>query len=556
MALVPGLVGADAGPNPARPRKHYSIEQLMDSTSILGGSFSADEKSFLYTSNASGVYNVYSVPVAGGKPRALVLTNERDAKFFDVFRVDAKTYARTLVYKDEVGYDFRAISDDGKWLAFVKPVTTSDSNIYLYNVETAKLDLVTKHAGPAQYQPQTFDPSSRWLYYTTDEGGEFLRLRRLELATGTNEDVARKDWDIVAFELSHGGKYQVMRTNVDGHTQVEVADFATGKALDLPALPDGEVRAAWFSRSERKLGLLLTSDRRPAELYVIDLAGRTVTRLTDSLNKQIDPDDLVDSKVVRFTSFDGMSIPNILFAPLDASAAHKAPALVYVHGGPGGQTRAGYNPLIQYLANHGYVILGINNRGSSGYGKTFFAADDRKHGHEPLDDCVAAKKYLQTLDYVDPARIGIIGGSYGGYMVLAALAFRPDEFAVGVDLFGVANWLRVLKSIPPYWETMRQAIYVEMGDPDKDAAMLASISPLLHTEGIKKPLLVLQGKNDPRVLEQESADIVAAVKKNGVPVEYVIFPDEGHGFRKKKNEIAGYRKILEFLDRHLRANPA
>jgi dipeptidyl aminopeptidase/acylaminoacyl peptidase len=157
---------------------------------------------------------------------------------------------------------------------------------------------------------------------------------------------------------------------------------------------------------------------------------------------------------------------------------------------------------------------------------------------------------------VDPARIGILGGSYGGYMVLAALAFRPDEFAVGVDLFGVANWSRVLKSIPPYWESMRLALYQELGDPDKDAAMLDAISPLLHPDGIKKPLLVLQGKNDPRVLEQESAEIVAAVKKNGVPVEYVVFPDEGHGFRKKKNEIVGYRKILEFLDKHLRAKPA
>ena len=171
-----------------------------------------------------------------------------------------------------------------------------------------------------------------------------------------------------------------------------------------------------------------------------------------------------------------------------------------MHGGPGGQTTRAHSAVIQYLANHGYVVLGINNRGSSGYGKTFFAADDGKHGREPLWDTLAAKKYLQSLDYVDPERIGIIGGSYGGYMTAAALAFHADKIA--------------------------------------------------------RPMLVLQGANDPRVIQVESDDIVAAVRKNGVPVEYVVFPDEGHGFSKKKNQIEGYGKVLAFLDKYLKGDGA
>ena len=213
---------------------------------------------------------------------------------------------------------------------------------------------------------------------------------------------------------------------------------------------------------------------------------------------------------------------------------------MWVHGGPGGQTRRGYSAQIQYLVNHGYVVLGINNRGSSGYGKTFYAADDRKHGREPLWDCVDAKKYLASLPYVDANRIGIIGGSYGGYMVLAALAFQPDAFDVGVDIFGVSNWVRTLESIPPWWEAQRKALYDEMGDPKTDRQMLHDVSPLFHADKIRKPLMVLQGANDPRVLKAESDEIVAAVKKNGVPVEYIVFPDEGHGFTKKKNQIEGY----------------
>ena len=224
--------------------------------------------------------------------------------------------------------------------------------------------------------------------------------------------------------------------------------------------------------------------------------------------------------------------------------------MILVHGGPGGQTVPAYSSVNQYFANHGYVVLGINNRGSSGYGKTFFAADDKKHGREPLWDCIDAKKYLQSLDYVDPDRIAILGGSYGGYMVLAALAFQPQEFKVGVDIFGVANWIRTLENIPAWWEAQRVALYAEMGDPVADRKMLEEVSPLLHANLIRKPLMVLQGANDPRVLKVESDEIVAAVKKNGVPVEYIVFPDEGHGFSKKKNQIEGYSAVLRFLDKY------
>jgi dipeptidyl aminopeptidase/acylaminoacyl peptidase len=202
--------------------------------------------------------------------------------------------------------------------------------------------------------------------------------------------------------------------------------------------------------------------------------------------------------------------------------------------------------------NHGYVVLAVNNRGSSGYGKTFYKMDDQKHGEADLDDCVEAKNYLIGLGYVDPERVGIIGGSYGGYMVLAALTFRPDVFAVGVDLFGISNWVRTLESIPPWWESFRNALYEEMGDPATDKERLHRISPLFHAENIQKPLMVLQGANDPRVLKQESDEIVEAVKKNGVPVEYVLFDDEGHGFRRKENRITGYEAILVFLDEHLK----
>ena len=207
------------------------------------------------------------------------------------------------------------------------------------------------------------------------------------------------------------------------------------------------------------------------------------------------------------------------------------------------------------MVNHGYAVLAVNNRGSSGYGKTFYKMDDRNHGDKDLKDCVAGKDWLAQQPEIDSKKIGIIGGSYGGYMTMAALTYAPDEFDVGVNLFGVTNWIRTLRSIPPWWEAQKEALYLELGDPNSaDSVRLREISPLFHTEKVTKPLIVLQGSKDPRVLQVESDEIVAGVRKNGVPVEYVLFEDEGHGFVKKENQIKAYSETLKFLDTYLKGD--
>ncbi|MFY9555634.1 MAG: S9 family peptidase [Blastocatellia bacterium] len=483
-------------------------------------------------------------------------TNERDARFFDVYKMDAASFERKLIYQDTVGYQFGDISNDEKFIAFGKPSTTSDSDVYLYDVATKEMKNITPHQGEVASNPATFDPTSRYLLYLTDEGGEFSYIARYDLMTGKKEPVEKANWDIGFTYFSHNGKYRVVAINEDARTKVKIYDRATAKPVNLPAFPAGQITSVNISRSEKLMSFYFTGDNSPSNLYVYDFDTKQVRKLTDTLNPEIDAADLVASKVIRYKSFDGMEIPSILYKPHQASAANKAPALLWIHGGPGGQTRTGYSGVIQYLVNHGYVILGVNNRGSSGYGKTFFTADDQKHGREPLWDCVEAKKYLATLGYVDTSKIGIVGGSYGGYMVLAALAFKPEEFAVGVDLFGVSNWLRTLESIPPYWESFRKALYKEMGDPKADRENLKAVSPLFHADKITKPLIVLQGKNDPRVIKPESDEIVEAVKKKGGVVEYVVFDNEGHGFTKKANEIRGYKAILDFLDKYLKGPDA
>jgi dipeptidyl aminopeptidase/acylaminoacyl peptidase len=608
-----------AAPGTAKRVKPYTIEQFMKTLRIGGAGFSPDDRQILIHNNQSGIFNVYSVPVAGGPPTQLTrsskestfavdylpdgrflynydrggnenehlyvleggqerdltpgekvkasflgwnadksafyyMANGRDPRFFDVFKMGVKDFKSTLLYEDTAGYQFGAISRDEKWLAFTKPNTTADSDIYLYELSSKAMKHLSPHQGDASYSPADFDVESKNLYYLTDDGGEFKYLARYDLATGRKETVEKADWDILYAYFSRHGKYRVLAVNDDAHTRITIVETRSGKTVPLPRLPNGDITGVTISDDEKLMAFYFNGDRSPANLYVYDFATAAAKKLTESLNPEISPEDLVESEVVRFKSFDGLPIPNILYRPHGASAASPAPALVWVHGGPGGQTRTGYSPLIQFLVNHGYAVLGINNRGSSGYGKTFFTADDRKHGREPLWDCVEAKKFLKSLGYVDEQKIGIIGGSYGGYMVLAALAFKPEEFKVGVDIFGVANWIRTLESIPPYWESFRNALYKEVGDPKTDRQMLMDTSPLFHADKITRPLIVLQGANDPRVIKPESDDIVNAIKKKGGVVEYVVFDNEGHGFTKKENEIAGNQAILKFLDRYLKGD--
>src|SRR5690606_17655990 len=387
----------------------------------------------------------------------------------------------------------------------------------------------------------------------TNENNEFTYLVKHNLQTGEKETVMKKDWDIWYAYESENGKYRVAGVNEDARTKVYITETATGNDVRLPDIKDGDITSVAISKDEKLIRLTVGTSTSPSNIYVYNFETGDLRKLTESLNPEIKEDNLVQAKVIRYKSFDGLEIPAIYYEPKEASATHKVPALVWVHGGPGGQSRVGYSSLIQYLVNHGYAVLAVNNRGSDGYGKTFFTMDDQKHGDVDLKDCIEAKKFLASTGVIDENKIGIIGGSYGGYMVMAALCFAPEEFAVGVNIFGVTNWLRTLKSIPPYWESFRNALYKEMGDPyTADSVRLYNISPVFHAKNVTKPLMVLQGANDVRVLKVESDDIVEAVKANGVPVEYIVFDDEGHGFLKKENEIRGYGKIKEFLDVYLK----
>lgn len=480
-------------------------------------------------------------------------SNKRDPRYFDLYMADSRDWKEEMIYKNTNGYEFSGRTKDRNNLALVKSVTTSVSQLFLFDRKTGKMTQVSEPDKPGKYYGSGFSNDGRFFYYTTDVGSEFSYLVSYEIASGKRDILYQAEWDVTGSYLSENEKYRATLINADGRIVLKIIEVSSGKEVKYPMIEGANILDLNISESEQKLMLTLGSSKTTGDIYFCNFGDTTLKKLTIAMNPEINKDDLVSAEVVRYKSFDSLGIPAIFYKPLIATRKNKVPALVLVHGGPGGQSRVSYSPLIQYLCNHGYALLAVNNRGSSGYGKSFFRMDDQNHGDKDLKDCIYGKKWLQSLDYIDDEKIGIIGGSYGGFMTMAAMTFAPDEFKVGVNFFGVTNWLRTLKSIPPYWASFRDALYAEMGNPfTTDSVRLYNISPLFHAKNIKNPIMVLQGKNDPRVLQVESDEIVEAVKANNVPVEYIIFPDEGHGFLKKENEIKANSQILLFLEKYLR----
>lgn len=603
----------------------YSAREFFETTSYdmvdsTAYAFSPDGKELLVSSDATGVFNAYALPVEGGTPRQLttsddnavfavswfpadtrilytydgggnelnhvivreqdgshrdltpgddlkagfmrwsddgdffyLVTTERNQQSFDIYRYSAKDYSRELAYENP-GFSIRDISGNGRWVALDKPRSSADSDIYVVDLsdDAAEAVLITEHDGNIEYETYEISPDNGTLVYATNENGEFNQAWAYDLESGDKSLMIDAPWDVSYVTYSRTGRYRVSGINADARTEVTIHDRDKDKQMALPELPEGDLRNVRFSSDEKRIALVVNADDSPSNVHIVDIDNGSSRQLTDALNPAIDKAYLVKSDVIRYKSFDGLEIPSILYRPHGASADNKVPALVLVHGGPGGQTRTGYRALVQHLVNHGYAILGANNRGSSGYGKTYYHMDDRRHGEEDLLDIVYGRKYLESLDWVDSQRIGVIGGSYGGYMVAAALAFHPEVFDVGINIFGVTNWVRTLQSIPPWWDAQKDALYDELGDPATDAERQRRISPLFHAGNIVKPILVVQGANDPRVLQVESDELVAAVQANEVPVEYIVFPDEGHGFAKKANRITASDAYVKFLDTYLK----
>ena len=597
--------------------EQYSIETLMSNNRSSGGYFSKDADKLIYSSDKSGIFNIYEVDLSANEETQLTdskeesffvrgyspntgeviysadkggnenshiyliregksiditpgentkasfvgwtkdelgmyfISNSRDPRFFDLYKIDIVTLNSEMVFKNDSGYNLNSISNNDNYLVLSLNLSRSEQKLFLYDLKSNQQVEISNQA--ANFSGQNFDKNDENYFYTTNYDSEFYYLMSYNLKNGERSIEYKTNWDVAFSYLSKNNSYRVIAVNEDAQNKLTIKNMSDQSDLNLIGFENMNINSVGFSEDEKFLRVSAGSPNSPGDIYTYELSTNKLNKITSNLNSNVNPDDLVNAEVIRYESFDGLEIPAILYKPHTANKKNKAPALVWVHGGPGGQSRVGYRALIQYLVNHGYAILAVNNRGSSGYGKTFYSLDDLNHGEDDLQDCVWGKKWLQDQDYINPDKIGIIGGSYGGFMTMAAMTFEPEEFKVGVNIYGVTNWIRTLRSIPAFWEATRKSLYKEMGDPySKDSLRLYDISPLFHAKNIKNPIMVLQGANDPRVLQIESDEMVQEARNAGAYVEYVLFEDAGHGFVKKEQQIEGNQKILTFLDNYLK----
>jgi dipeptidyl aminopeptidase/acylaminoacyl peptidase len=440
---------------------------------------------------------------------------------------------------------YHTVSDwapDGSFLLISRHHSNLDNDLYRLNLATGEAALLTPHEGDARFYGAQVTPDGRSAYLATDRDGDFMRLARLDLATLGLAYLTPDDRDVEAVELSRDGRYLLASRNVEGYSDLMLFS-GEGRRMPDPEVPEGIVGGFEFSPDSRRLAFALVGPTRNADVWVIDLPAGEPRRITRSSTAGIPRSTFRRPHPTRYPTFDGREIPALFYKP----DAENAPVVVNVHGGPESQSRPAFAPVTQYFLHRGYAVFFPNVRGSTGYGKAYTHLDDVELRMDSVKDLAYAAQWLKENGH---ERVAVMGGSYGGFMVLAALTEYPELWSAGVDIVGIANLVTFLENTGSYRRSLREAEY---GSLEKDHTLLESMSPIHKAHRIRAPLMVIHGKNDPRVPVGEAEQIVERVRENGGTVEYLLYEDEGHGLAKLKNRLDAYPKIAAFLDEHLRS---
>ncbi len=485
-----------------------------------------------------------------------MFSNHRDPRFMDLYRVDAKTYAIDLLYENRNGYHLNAISPDGRFGMMAEYHGNRHSRVLVVDLTDpdAKPRTLLADNSEGLQTGAGFTSDGQFGLIVTDQFGDYAQAYKVSLATGEAEPLIAPQGEVQHVYYSAEDRYRTMVVSQGAVTLFATWDHQEQQWLSVPNVPQEDIQEVNFSSDGTLMAFHRNSASSPSELHIWDRTTNTVTKLTDNLNGKVDPALLAEAELVRYPSFDGEYIEGVLHRPQSPSESQNVPVVIYIHGGPTAQFNTSFHGEVQYLVSQGFGVFAPNFRGSTGYGKRFARLNDRRHGEDDLQDIVYAKRYLSTLDWVDGENIGLVGGSYGGFLVSAAMVNYPDEFKAGVSRAGLSNWINTLENIPVTWEVIRKQMYQEHGDPSNanDRKRLKAISPLFHADKITKPMLFVQGANDMRVPQTESDAIVAELRKNQVPVEYIVLEDEGHFISLRPNLVFVHEAQVRFLNKYLK----
>jgi dipeptidyl aminopeptidase/acylaminoacyl peptidase len=481
--------------------------------------------------------------------RVLYASNIRDSRFFDVYERDLTTgETRQWPLPEGTNWALR-YSPDGQRILVTHVETFFRDRLYLIDRATGESRPITREitAPHGSHSAPAWAADGQTLYLLTDEDRDFRNLAALDLTTGELRYLTDEAADCDDLAVSRDGRMLAMTTNVDGYSRLDVYDVSNGWEARKRILPHEPHRSVIselrWSLDGQKLAFTQESSTAPRDVWVMDFSTGAYAPATRSATGGLPRSAFVEPRLVRYPAFDGREIPAFLYTPAGREA-RDLPAIVYVHGGPESQYRPTFNPIVQYFVACGYAVLAPNVRGSTGYGHAYMALDDVRLRMDSVADLRHAALWLASEGIADPRRIAVMGGSYGGFMVLAALTTYPDLWAAGVDIVGIANFVTFLERTSAWRRGLREAEY---GSLERDRDFLEDISPLRKADRITAPLFVVHGANDPRVPVEEAEQIVAALRSRGIPVEYLRYDDEGHGLIKRVNRLAAYPAIARFL---------
>ena len=501
----------------------------------------------------TGFENVMHIPGewAPGESRLLFAANRRRPDRFDLY-IHEINGESTLVYlNDEPGYLMSSkFSPDGIKAVCIHHRSSFDQDIVEIDLASGSACILTPNARGVRYQDFDFTGDGR-LIVLTDHDSDFLYLGMLDLDTLELERFVERPWDVEMMEISESKRTLLYSTNENGASRIVRVALESGQENTVDVPHPSVVVGADLSSDDAEIVLALTSPVRTGDLFLWNVDDSVLTPITRSSHGGITPDEFVSPSHVSYPTFDSdeegaqRTIPGWMYKTKESD---RAPVVVAVHGGPEGQSRPVFNGLTQFFVHAGYSVFVPNVRGSTGYGKTYGHLDDVEKRMDSVADLAHAARWLKSRADVDPERIVVFGGSYGGFMVLSSLTTYPDEWAAGIDLVGISSFVTFLENTSGYRRAHREAEY---GSLANDREFLESISPINHIDNARAPLMVIHGENDPRVPVSEARQLVTALRERDVPVELLTFDDEGHGLAKLKNRLIAYPKVVDFLDRYL-----
>jgi len=444
-------------------------------------------------------------------------------------------------------------SHDGKWIAYTQEQAKgTDSNILVAELATGESTLLTPHPGEQIYRADDFSPDGKRLLITSNAANGYENVGRLEIDSKKITWLTQDKWEMSGGGFSPDGKHITWTANVDGSTDIYLHDVVSGKTTSLPLAkgvntPGGSDSA--FTRDGSSLLYYHNGPNSPNDVWVYSLAEGKSRQVTRSLVAGVRGEDMVEPYLVHYPSRDGRwTISAFLYVPYNMARNGQNAAIVYIHGGPASQSVNSFNRFIQYAANQGYMVLAPNYRGSTGYGKEFQHANLLDMGGGDLQDVLAGVDFIKQTGYLDPKKIAVMGGSYGGYLSMMAVTKAPEVWAAGVPIVPFVNWFTEIENEDP---VLQQSDLATMGDPVKNKALFEERSPIFFVDQIKAPLLLLAGGHDPRCPKEETQQVVDAVKKRGGTAEYKIYENEGHGFARVENQIDAYQRVADFLKAHV-----